>query len=877
MKTPLLDKIDMSRLSPMMTQYVELKRAHPDCLLFFRLGDFYELFFDDAILASQQLEIALTGRDCGQEERAPMCGVPHHARDSYLAKLVNRGYKVAICEQVEDPALAKGLVKREIIRIVTPGTITESEALDAGENNYLAAVYSQGPFFGLAWIDITTYELQVAPIYLGETEEELMDSLRMLEAAELVCHPDFFNSDIARRLVREGVLLSELPAEVWEDESYDVFFPEDKNHSSLWGPALRALLSYVKYTQQQLPPSLKPARLYRRQTHLYLDQAARRNLELTASLRQGGKKGSLLGLLDCTETAMGSRFLRHLVEQPLLSRELIEARLEAVGELKTAFMLRQELREALRGIQDIERLTTKTLNSGITPRELGNLALTLTKLPGLLALARDFRSPLLVDLRENTQAFVELSDLLNRALVERPPMSSKEGGIIQEGYSEECDTLRRASTEGRTWILELEQREREKTGIKKLKVGYNRVFGYYLEVSKGQVEQVPEHYIRRQTLANGERYVTEELKQLEETVLGAQSKLIALEYELFTELKERVAEEGEALLETAARLAYLDSLLALAEVADRRNYCRPVIEDSRILKITAGRHPVVEQALPAGQFIPNDTMINGEEQSLVLLTGPNMAGKSTYMRQIAQIVILAQMGSFVPADDAVIGLCDAVYTRIGASDDLASGQSTFMVEMQEVANILHRATGSSLLILDEIGRGTSTYDGLSIASAVVEALAAKDGLGARTLFATHYHELVELEEIFPKIVNYHVAVERKKKEVIFLHHIMRGGSDDSFGIEVARMAGVPDSVVERSREILRMLEKNNSGRTKLKFRSQQPMEGQLDFFQTARVMQQKDELIEQLAGLDVERLSPIEALYKLHELSLEARKRQKGE
>lgn len=866
MDTPLLDKIDLATLSPMMQQYVEMKRSHPDCLLFFRLGDFYELFFDDALIAAKLLELALTGRDCGQKERAPMCGVPFHAVDNYVAKIIANGLKVAICEQMEDPALAKGLVKREIIRIVTPGTVTEGEALESGRNNYLVSVYQSKSYYGLAYIDITTYELQTTSFLLGNCADQVGDEIKRLMAAEVVGNTKFYESEVADELVKKGVLVSKLPDDAFATDKFKAFWPEtDAGKADLCGKAVNGLLWYLASTQNYPASALQPAKLYQRQDFLFLDNVARRNLELTESMASGSKRGSLLGLLDCAETAMGSRMLRKLLEQPLLNKVEIDERLAAVQELKEGFILRQELREILRGMQDLERLTTKILNYTAGPRDLGNLRSTLDKLPALLNLAERFKNPLLKSLFTEINCFDHLRLVLDKALVERPPLSPKEGGIIKDGYNASCDELRQASANGRSWILQLEQRERDRSGIRNLKIGYNRVFGYYIEISKSNLEKVPADYLRKQTLANGERYITDELKSLEEKVLGAQQKLLQLEYSLFTELREMAADFGHDLLETAANLAYLDSLAALAEAADKYNFVRPDIYVDRKLHIIAGRHPVVEQFVEKGRFVPND-LILPDDKSLLLLTGPNMAGKSTFMRQTALIVIMAQMGSFVPAAKAEIGIVDAIYTRIGASDDLTAGQSTFMVEMHEVATILAKATKRSLLIMDEIGRGTSTYDGLAIASAVIETLTGKDGIQARTLFSTHYHELVEMEDILPNVINYHVAVERRGEEIIFLHQIERGGSDDSFGIEVARLAGVPKNVVERANELLKLLEKNNAGRTRLKFRKEIPLSGQIAIFNSqGSIDPAMKELVKELKNLDIQQLSPLDAFHLLNE------------
>lgn len=878
-----LDQVDRKRLSPMMRQYVETKDAHPDCLLFFRLGDFYELFFDDALVASRCLEIALTARDCGQERKAPMCGVPYHAAETYLNRLITQGFKVAICEQMEDPAMTKGIVRRAITRIVTPGTVREGESLDAQRNNYLVSLSAQHKRLGLAYLDITTYELRVTT-FQGEGAEEIcLDEIRRLDPKEILCTQAWSESPAARFLQSEGRLLTLLPSEDFTFcAEFRAFAPETDLPEALWAPALSGILSYLYKTQKGFPEQLERALPYERQSFLYLDATARRNLELTESLMGQTKKGSLLGLLDQTQTAMGSRKLRQMLEQPLIQPEAIEARLDSVEELLQAYRSRHALRETLRGMQDLERLTTKLLSGTCTPRDLGNLRSTLQKLPALQSEAASCQAKRTQDLLTHIQSFEPLCQLLERALVEQPPLVLKDGGFIQVGFHAECDRLRLAAKEGKQWILDLETKEKELTGIKNLKIGYNRVFGYYLEVTRSMLDRVPENWIRKQTLAGSERYLTEELKTLEETVLGAQQKLLTLEAALFQDLRDQAAQQGSALLETARHLAELDALLALAEVAERNRFTRPRITRDRQLHVSAGRHPVVEAALDPGAFVPNDAHLDGENHSLLLITGPNMAGKSTYMRQIAQIVILAQMGSFVPAQSAVIGLVDAIYTRIGASDDLAAGQSTFMVEMQEVATILRRATATSLLILDEVGRGTSTYDGLSIATAIVEALASESGFGARALFATHYHELIELEEQLPRLQNCHVAVERKGKEVQFLHQIEPGGSDDSFGIEVAKLAGVPAAIVRRAYRVLQHLEDQTASRSRLSVTRNRPMEGQLTLDGTnpdpfanpinPSESAAKQALFDALCSVEISTLAPLDALNQLYRFCEEAKR-----
>ncbi len=874
MTAPLLAAVDRNRITPMMLQYIEQKEALPDCLLFFRLGDFYEMFFDDAVTASRELELALTGRDCGLDERAPMCGVPYHAAEVYIGRLVARGYKVAVCEQVEDPALAKGLVKREIIRVVTPGTVTDTAALDDKRNNYIVSVYRTGAYFGLAAADLTTGELEGTTLATGDPEARLLDEIARFQPSEILCNADFLEHRAARQVkTRTGGAPSVRPDGQFSLEAAGRLFPETDGQNAPWGPAAAALMLYLEETQRRMPDHMRGVRIYSSDEYVAIDPVARRNLEIVETMRDKSRRGSLLWVLDRTQTSMGGRMLRRWIEQPLMQPAEILRRLDAVAELKERFLLRQELREALHGMGDIERLTGKASLGSIHARDLLSLGLSLEHVPYVAERAGTCQSALLASLCARMDPMDDIRALLSSSISEDAPLALKDGGIIKKGYDAEVDRLRAASTEGRDWILELEANEREKTGIRNLKVGYNRVFGYYIEITKSNIGQAPDSYIRKQTLANCERYITEDLKKLEDTVLGAQQRLVNLEYELFVRIREQVAGQADRLLALSDALARLDAVQSLAEVADRESYCRPDVSMSTEIMIKAGRHAVIEKILGAGKFVPNDVHLDMDQNRFLLLTGPNMAGKSTYMRQVALIVLMAQAGSFVPAREARIGIVDRIFTRVGASDDLSAGDSTFMVEMREVAGILKNATERSLLILDEIGRGTSTYDGLSIAFAVIEHIADRDNLGSRTLFATHYHELTDLEGVVPGIVNYHVAVDEKDGEVHFLHRIDPGGSDDSYGIEVARLAGVPDPVVVRAREILKNLESENQGRQRLRIRkSARPMEGQMDLFAASAAVMKMDGILEKLRSTDIQSMTPLDALNQLYDLVQKARK-----
>ncbi|MGI6327253.1 MAG: DNA mismatch repair protein MutS [Saccharofermentanales bacterium] len=869
-----LSDLDPTKITPMMQQYVEQKERWPDCILFFRLGDFYEMFFEDAVTASRELELTLTGRDCGQAERAPMCGVPYHAADNYINRLVGKGYKVAICEQVEDPAVAKGIVRREVVRVITPGTVMDGNMLDDHRNNFLLAVYCLNNYYGLAAADLTTGIFEATSLIVGRTDDKLLDEIVRYAPSELICNSAFLTDDVSQTLKSKyDIMLTVRSDDDFSEASVDKQIPQDHEQPPLWAHAAAALLIYLEETQRVRPGHMKPVRPYQLSEFMNLDPVARRNLEITQTIRDGGRRGSLLWAVDRTITAMGGRLLRRWLEQPLLNIHDIEQRLGAVADLKVQFMIRQELRELLHGLYDLERLAGKIALASVNARDLLALAHTLGKLPLLMQTIQPLRDAWLLELAGQIDPLPELCRLLTDALAEEPPIGLKEGNLIREGYHPELDLLRRAASDGKNWILELEAAERERTGIKSLKVGYNRVFGYYIEVTRANLSLVPEDYVRKQTLANSERYITQALKEMEDTILGAEQKAVAMEYEIFCDLREQAGQKIRSLQRSAQALATLDVVAGLAELAERENYCRPQVDLSEQIIISQGRHPVVEKVLGPGRFVPNDLEMDLKKKRIMILTGPNMAGKSTYMRQTAQIVLLAQAGSFVPAQAARIGLVDRIFTRVGASDDLASGQSTFMVEMNEMAQILDHATPRSLLILDEIGRGTSTYDGLSIAWAVIEYVLDRQNLGCRTLFATHYHELVDLESVLPGVFNNHVEVGEADGEIVFLYKIKPGGSDESYGVEVARLAGIPDEVVVRAREILTQLEVDNVGRQRLTIRrSARPMEGQLDFFATAAVKKETDVILERLKTLDIQALTPLDALNLLYDLHQKAKK-----
>ena len=807
----------IERLTPMMQQYLQVKMQYEDCILFYRLGDFYEMFYDDALTASKVLDITLTGKNDGTEERAPMCGVPFHAVDSYLSKMVEHGYRVAICEQMEDPKEAKGLVKREVIRIVTPGTNMDQQSLDESRNNYLCGIIMLDDGFGISFADVTTGDYMVTEI---GGEEQLIDEIWKFEPREIICNDAFLMAGIFTDEMREkmGCSIARREKRCYEEDAARRLLMKHFHVASLDGLGLSGfstgimaagmVMDYLYETQKNELEHILTIHPYLVSRYMMLDTSTRRNLELTETMRDKNKRGSLLWVLDQTKTAMGARLLRSQIEQPLIEKAAIESRLDAVEELGENIITREELREYLNQIYDLERLMTKVSYRSANPRDLIAMKGSLAMLPAIKAVLSDFLVPALAELTEEIDPLTDLHDLLEAAIIDDPPLQMREGGMIKEGYNEEVDHLRQASTEGKTWISELEEREREQSGIKNLRIRYNKVFGYYIEVTNSFRDLVPPTWTRKQTLVNAERYITPELKELEDTILGAEDRLQSLEYNLFSEVRETIAGELPRIARTAKAIAALDVFCSLSVVAEKNNYHRPKINDAGVIDIHDGRHPVVEK-MQSASFVANDTFLNQEEDRISIITGPNMAGKSTYMRQTALIVLMAQIGSFVPAAEANIGVCDRVFTRVGASDDLASGQSTFMVEMTEVANILRSATRNSLIILDEIGRGTSTFDGLAIAWSVVEYIADTKLLGAKTLFATHYHELTELEGKLPGVKNFCIAVKEDGEDIVFLRKIVRGGADKSYGIQVARLAGVPDLVLRRARVISEELDNND--------------------------------------------------------------------
>lgn len=801
--------IGVAKLSPMMEQYVATKEKYKDCILFYRLGDFYEMFFDDAILASKELEITLTGKDCGMEERAPMCGIPFHAADTYINQLVKKGYKVAIGEQVEDPKLAKGLVKREVIRIVTPGTNLSSESLEESKNNYLMCISYVGKNYGISVTDLSTGVFKTCQI---QQAEKVVDEINKFQPSEVLYQAGVEQvEEIHAVCERLQVSHTEAPDYYFNLETDEETLKRQFHINSIEGLGLKdspacvascgALMQYLHETQMSSLSHINHIETYSVDSFMILDSATRRNLELTETLRDKQKRGSLLWVLDKTKTAMGARKLREFVEQPLLYKDAIEKRLDAIEAINKELIVREELREYLNTIYDLERLLTRIALKTANPRDLLAFKTSIQYLPDIYNLLRELPCERINEIYEDYDSLEDLYDLLEQAIVEEPPVSIKEGGIFKQGYRDEIDELRLAKTECKTWLADLESKEREKTGIKGLKIKYNKVFDYYFEVTNSFKSLVPDYFIRKQTLVNAERFTTDELNTLSGKILGAEDKLYALEYDCYVELREKLAAALVRVQRMAGYIAELDALCSLAYVADKNNYVRPSLNTDGVIDIKGGRHPVVEKMLANDSFVENDTYLNNAESRISIITGPNMAGKSTYMRQTALITLMAQIGSFVPAESANIGLCDRIFTRVGASDDLASGQSTFMIEMNEVANILRNATKDSLLILDEIGRGTSTFDGLSIAWAVVEYIADPNILGAKTLFATHYHELTELEGKLSSVNNFCIAVQEEGDDIVFLRKIIKGGADRSYGIQVARLAGVPEPVLKRAREI----------------------------------------------------------------------------
>ena len=873
----------MAELTPMMQQYVDTKKEYPDCILFYRLGDFYEMFFEDALTASKELEITLTGKNCGLKERAPMCGIPYHAVDGYLNRLVSKGYKVAICEQMEDPATAKGLVKREVVRIVTPGTNLDTQALDETKNNYIMCVVYIADRYGLSVADVTTGDYFVTEL---ETSGKLFDEIYKFMPSELICNEAFYMSGMDMDLLKErlGITIYALDAWYFDDALCQRTLKEHFKVNALEGLGLGdydcgvigagALLTYLKETQKTDLAHLTKLTGYAAGKYMMLDSSTRRNLELCETLREKQKRGSLLWVLDKTKTAMGARTLRKYIEQPLIDKEAVERRLDAVEEFKAVAIAREEIREYLSPVYDLERLVCKITYKSANPRDLTAFRCSLSMLPHIRCIMGDMDSPLLRELFDSLDTLEDLCRLITDAIQDEPPLAMKEGNIIREGYDEEVDRLRAAKSDGKEWLAKLEEQERQKTGIKNLRIRFNKVFGYYLEVTNSFKNLVPDYYTRKQTLANAERYIIPELKELEDTILGAEDKLYALEYELYCKVRDTIAGEIERIQTTAKAVAQIDVFTSLALVAERNNYVRPRINEKGVIDIKDGRHPVVEKMIPNDMFIANDTFLNDRKNRISVITGPNMAGKSTYMRQTALIVLMSQIGSFVPASSADVGLVDRIFTRVGASDDLASGQSTFMVEMTEVANILRNATCRSLLILDEIGRGTSTFDGLSIAWAVIEHISNSRLLGAKTLFATHYHELTELEGKIDNVNNYCIAVKEKGDDIVFLRKIVKGGADKSYGIQVAKLAGVPDTVIERAKEIVEELSHAditarvkdiavNGHEAKIKTKKFDEVDlAQMSLFDTVK----DDDVIDEIKNLDVSNLTPIDALNTLYQL-----------
>lgn len=882
----------MAGLSPMMAHYLETKKEYPDCLLFYRLGDFYEMFFEDAVTVSRELEITLTGKECGLEERAPMCGVPHHAVETYLNRLVQKGFKVAIAEQMEDPKLTKGLVKREVIRVVTPGTITSAQALDETKNNYLMGIVYVGETFGISVADITTGEFLLTEV---ESERELTDEINKFNPSEIICNEAFYVSgvDIEEIKNRYHAVVSSLDNHFFSDEVCRKILKEHYKVGALSGLGLEdydtgviaagAVMQYMYETQKNSLSHITTITPYSTGQFMIIDTSTRRNLELLETLREKQKRGSLLWVLDRTKTAMGARMLRTYIEQPLIHKSEIIKRQNAIEELNMNYISREEICEYLNPIYDLERLIGRISYKTANPRDLISFKNSLEMLPFIRNILDEFNSELLTELHGELDPLEDVKELIDKAIIDDPPITVREGGIIKEGFHEETDKYRHAKTEGKTWLAELETKEKEKTGIKNLKVKYNKVFGYYFEVTNSFKDLVPDYFIRKQTLANAERYTTDELKELEDVILGAEDKLYSLEYQLFTEVRDSIADQVLRIQKTARAVAGIDVITSLSSVATRNNYVKPCINEKGLIDIKNGRHPVVEKMMRDDLFVSNDTYLDNSKNRLSIITGPNMAGKSTYMRQTALIVLMAQIGSFVPAEEANIGICDRIFTRVGASDDLASGQSTFMVEMTEVANILRNATKNSLIVLDEIGRGTSTFDGLSIAWAVVEHISNSKVLGAKTLFATHYHELTELEGTISGVNNYCIAVKEQGDDIVFLRKIIKGGADKSYGIQVAKLAGVPDTVISRAKELLSELSEAditvkakeiaeiNSNITQ---RKAVPKPDEVDLQQMSLFDTVKDnDIIKELGDLELGNMTPIDALNILYRLQTKLKNR----
>lgn len=889
------EQIAIEDLTPMMQQYMETKKQYQDCILFYRLGDFYEMFFDDALTASKELEIALTGKACGLEERAPMCGIPYHAVEGYLTKLVSRGYKVAICEQVEDPKLAKGLVKRDVIRIVTPGTNLNVQSLEESKNNFLMCITYTPTRIGISVADVTTGDY-----YLTEVEDlrKLNDELMKYEPSEVICNEAFLVSgfDVDDLRGRYHVSVNALEAHVFDDDGCKRVLLRHFKVNSLIGLGIEefpvgmiaagALLQYLYETQKTELAHFTHIYPYLTNKYMLLDSSTRRNLELAETLREKQKRGSLLWVLDKTKTAMGGRLLRSMIEQPLIDKAEMEKRLDAIEELNRDSVSRDEIREYLNPIYDLERLLSKVTYKTANPRDFIAFRNSLEMLPAIKKVLKGFEKEELAGIEKDIDGLEDIYQLILNSIEEEPPITIREGGMIRDGFDETIDMLRRAKHDGKQWLAELEEQDRERTGIKNLKIKYNKVFGYYFEVTNSYKDMVPEDYIRKQTLANAERYTTPRLKELEDTILNAEDKLTALEYDMFCKIRESIAMELERIQRTAKAIAKLDVYASLSLVSERNRYVRPKLNEKGVIDIKDGRHPVVEQMISNDLFIANDTFLDNGNHCISIITGPNMAGKSTYMRQTALIVLMAQIGCFVPAKSANIGIVDRIFTRVGASDDLASGQSTFMVEMNEVANILRNATANSLLILDEIGRGTSTFDGLSIAWAVIEHISNRKLLGAKTLFATHYHELTELEGKMNNVNNYCIAVKECGDDIVFLRKIIKGGADKSYGIQVAKLAGVPDMVIDRAKEIVEQLTDNDiieriqniavdvkgDGHAKKQPKLDEVDLAQMSLFDTVT----DEDVLKELMEVEVNSMSPLDALNTLYRLQNKLKNRWQG-
>lgn len=862
----------MAEFSPMMQHYLETKKQYKDCVLFYRLGDFYEMFFEDAEIVSRELELTLTGKDCGQEKRAPMSGIPYHAADSYIAKLIEKGYKVAICEQVEDPKQAKGIVKREVIRVVTPGTVIESNLLEEKKNNYIMAIYKSGLYFGISVCDISTGEFLATQIVEHNNFARLLDEISRYSPAEIIVSDMMFNSKTEIEKIKERfeTYISKESEESFDGEyellsgMYNII--DDKNEKiknlsdkKLAIYAINALLKYLEDTQKTSLDHINTIKIYNTTRYMALDINVRRNLEITEKMRDKSKKGTLLWVLDKTSTSMGGRLLRRWLNDPLIDRKEINDRLDAVEELKDSIILRGDVIDALKKVYDIERLAGKISYGNANGRDMISLKNSVKQLPQIKKVLSTTGAGLLKEIYENIDTLDDIYEIIEKSIVDEPPIGVKDGGIIKIGYDPEIDKLKLATTEGKKWILELESKEREQTGIKGLKVGFNKVFGYFIEVTKSNLSMVPDRYVRKQTLTNCERYITEELKNLENQILGAEERVVTLEYNAFCEIRSSIEKQIQRIQKTATLVSTLDVLVSFATVAEDMNYVKPEVDNGGVIDIKEGRHPVIEKMISNSNFVPNDTYLDEEGNRLAIITGPNMAGKSTYMRQVALITLMAQVGSFVPASYAKIGVVDKIFTRVGASDDLSMGQSTFMVEMMEVATILKEATKNSLVILDEIGRGTSTYDGLSIAWAVAEFIADKEKCGAKTLFATHYHELTELENKVEGVKNYSIAVKEKGEDIIFLRKIVDGGTDESYGVHVARLAGVPQVVTKKANEILQSLERRNVLNNKII--EQTPKKESAD--QIDMYNYKIAEVAHEIDRIDFNQLTPIDALNTL--------------